>query len=195
MYEHNQHIPWFSWILLSRQMKKEKNLAKWRIDPKLLCKRYDQGRAGLFLNGERRIVGYAALWETGKPSAVELGSFYVHPDERGRGIGTKVFKQCDAIIRENKLFGIMFSRGEAVKYIAEKFNWIESRDQIGDARKIAEFCGPGSEDFLRLICGWVKSEPAIVMRSQRKDIRPISPSLAIPCYDWRTEGRGYHLPY
>lgn len=163
-------VSWGAWKGLSRALrwdiKHGAPFKKNRIGVRLLSSRYNAGYAGIMLNGtEEQIVGYAALWDTNFPGIVELGTFWVHPEYRGQGVGSSVFHQCNTLLKMHNLFGIMLTGTPAAIIIARRCGWYI--DSVGNqfvarllANQDADF-----HDFRKRGKQYMQKEPSTLLRS------------------------------
>jgi GNAT superfamily N-acetyltransferase len=63
-----------------------------RIMPDRLRAAYEGGRA-VIVETASQITAIGALWETGEPGWLELGSLWVAPEYRGKGVASEIYRR------------------------------------------------------------------------------------------------------
>jgi len=133
---------WWKWKQLAQNMHEAGIFNEKRIHPKRLYERFRHGFAGIVLDSSNTIIGFAALWQTGISDVLELGSFFVLPGWRGRGIGREVFGQCVRILEDNKARAVAFTESAELIRLASRFGW--SVDSTGQHTAIRLFLAQGA---------------------------------------------------
>jgi len=85
---------------LSELLQKEEKILKSRISPESLENACKKKLAHIKIH-KKEIVGFIALWSTMNKEWFELGTLWVHPDWRQKGIATKLFKLCENSTKKN----------------------------------------------------------------------------------------------
>ena len=81
------------WQDLCTELLLEEHLLNARLTPISLARQYRKRLACRVIR-KGKIVAFGTLWKTYDPEWLELGTLWVHPSFRGRGLVKKVFDAC-----------------------------------------------------------------------------------------------------
>lgn len=85
------------WETLAESLQEEAAIMGYRNTPRNLKRIHDSGLAAMEIGKDGKIIAFAALWPTGHPSWLEIGSVWVDRNFRGRKLSSGIFRQ---LIRE-----------------------------------------------------------------------------------------------
>lgn len=116
------------WIDLARMLMEEEVLIGERNSPVKLKQLHEKGLAVTEeRNGE--FIAFAALWPITE-SLYELGSIWVHPAERGRGLASKVFEECLERAANENVTVFLVTREPRIMHLAQKAGWTEATREV-----------------------------------------------------------------
>ena len=115
------------WVTLGRELRQEIFLRSDRIRARLLCSVWQTGNAEIIeLNG--LIVAFGALWPIDEHDAwFELGSLWVVPEFRGKGLMSSIFAKLACRIPEHGHF-FLLTREPKIAHLAGKHKMREETD-------------------------------------------------------------------
>ena len=109
--------------MLADELLKEEKLLRSRLVPNVLKSLYDKGLAKVRVRREE-IISFVALWPTKQRSWYELGTLWVHPDDRKKNISSQVFTECLDDNKEKNIF--LITRSIKVVHLARVHEMEES---------------------------------------------------------------------
>lgn len=147
-FEKNKRRDWAmkKWNDLAEEIKKEPMMLKLRtrVTGEALKKIAEDGRAIVKeMNGE--IIAFRGIWKTKFDDFFEMGSFWVKPKFRNRGIGSQIMKEIYSIFPRGKRIFVV-TRNPKVAHLLRKHKWEEATAK--NWKDVVPFeisCGPCSE--------------------------------------------------
>ena len=127
------------WKQLEDDLRAEGVFMAPRLQAGLLKQRYQANVASAAFDAGGRIIAFCALWPTGRPEVVELGTVWVFLPYRGkiyRGqrLSEAVVADCTAKLKTAKLRGIMVVGHKRAEEIATACGW--EVDAHGDCQAL-----------------------------------------------------------
>ncbi len=116
-------------INLSSLLRKEEKLLKSRITPRYLLRAHQDKLAYIKLI-RKEIAAFVALWPTADKEWFELGTLWVDPEHRHKGLASELFALCEKEGGNKNMF--LITRSMKVVHLAETHGWEEVE---GDWRK------------------------------------------------------------
>ena len=108
---------------LSHLLQKENKLFKSRITADSL-ENMQKKKLAFIKVYKKEIVGFVALWPTKNKEWSELGTLWVHPEWRQKGIASELFSLCEKSTTKN-IF--LITRSIKVVYLAKANGWTEEK--------------------------------------------------------------------
>lgn len=124
--------------ILSALLQKEEKLLKSRITPDSLESAYKKKLVHIKTH-KKEMVGFVALWPTKNKEWSELGTLWVHPDWRKKGIASELFDLC---VKNNKSHLFLITRSMKVVHLAETHGWIEEKGDWTENNFWKKTCEP-----------------------------------------------------
>ncbi|MCB9798380.1 GNAT family N-acetyltransferase [Candidatus Nomurabacteria bacterium] len=128
----------YRWDDLANNLNSESDLLGGRLSADLLERKFLEGQAVLVSEG-LVIVAFAALWETPDDRWFELGSVWVHPRARGRGLASEIFGKL--LVLANDISAFLLTHNDKVSHLAQKAGWRESSVDTWDIVPWSASCG------------------------------------------------------
>jgi GNAT superfamily N-acetyltransferase len=134
------------WNDLAEEIKKEPMMLKLRarITGEALKEIAEEGRAIVReINGE--IIAFRGLWKTDFGDFFEMGSFWVKPIFRNKGIGSQIMREIYLIFPKGKVVFVI-TRNPKVAHLLRKHRWKEATPK--NWKDVVPFeisCGPCNE--------------------------------------------------
>jgi hypothetical protein len=112
------------WVVLSNKLLGCKTFREDRITPESLYGVYKNGRAFIRtsqIGANLTITAFGALWDSKDPERLEMGTFWVDPAERTKGMSFEIFSNLLNLANGKLCF--LITKVEKIKKAAEGAEW------------------------------------------------------------------------
>lgn len=127
------------WHELAGKLIAEKGIFSTRVDPEKLAKMFQEDNAIVRFN-EGRIIGFIGLWKMDRKNWFEIGSVWVDPRFRGKGMISEMFDEALKRRRKRNIACVV-NGSKSIIHLLIKNNFSEvdmfspGRGMIGRAEK------------------------------------------------------------
>ncbi len=130
------------WNTLSHILKQEEYLLHTRLSPEILKQRYEDGF--LFVSVyEEKPIAMCVLWDSvSDPSWMELGTLWVHPEHRGKGLAKQMFGECMDKAQSVGVHIFLITHKQSVISIAESYGWKQENHSWMQDPFWVQICSP-----------------------------------------------------
>ncbi len=126
------NIP-LEWRVLSKKLIESGLFKESRLTPSSLHNIAERGRAFTLIKQHglsKTIVAFGALWDSKNPEWLEIGTIWIDPSFKGRGISLEIFSSLSNLVGDKSVF--LITKNQKIADIAKVAEWSTSK-KISDS--------------------------------------------------------------